>query len=838
MLISDKELIKELQSDSDKLNIFLATIESFSSLGLVTSSYISSFKSYLDNYFKGKWEKLENSFFFVDDESKKVQLHALIDKNNNLTENLVNRLLSYFIKIENLSIEEVSSFKLPFHLISKIIKKFSPRQRLDYCVKQINTVEDSERLAYESYIKDLIIYYEKRDEICSFLDECWNIRRYLDLNVFSPEFVLELSDASIKIVLKEKIFLGNDIADKMASYRECLLKVPYLLNDLKIHGILDDTYLEGFPERVKIDYYVLSYNKTKDGKYIESLRYLYHTSSDKEEWLNIENYPPNFLSEDSMENDDPVAKAIILRGKYYIEYEKYKTVDSDENVIALQKTILELIALFDDEYILSDWCMGDIDRVCDDWYTSWPKKIYKYNNFYENLPREYQAFYCEKVFSEVVTYLKRCSKVEENVIRRAQKIVRILYEEGKFQDKSFDGLPDYIFEYDDFFNIFSMEYQGALFRHLCFKYSNNKVLINKVFSKLSSDYQINHLYYFASKNYQNIIEKLEIKNVSCTSRVYMLLLLLQAKNKNKDEKKEIFQQFCMALLKRANFKNQETIEQEFTLTKLLPECDHDRSRLQYCEGIVWKDKDKGEYHSKCVYSIHNKLDCHKCYLYKKITNKNEQSKYWEWTLYDVLKYAGFLKDDEPEIVGLPKKYKIAGEVVSKIAGLYNQFNEIREHMRCEKCNVFMSFDAKYPIKMWRVNINTWHICPNCKNKVYINHCHGYDCGKIIDSRIDKQKSDVGYYICMECGSAGSGFEPGSQCPNCGEKNTMKEYPNAYSSVRDKSSRRKLYCSECGHSICTPPRQNGIMPPPREMIPQGDYYQEVTTNSNNFYDTFD
>lgn len=86
-------------------------------------------------------------------------------------------------------------------------------------------------------------------------------------------------------------------------------------------------------------------------------------------------------------------------------------------------------------------------------------------------------------------------------------------------------------------------------------------------------------------------------------------------------------------------------------------------------------------------------------------------------------------------------------------------------------------------------------CVEFENKYYINHCIGFGCYAIIDSRDLKQKCKNGYYICEKCGSC---------CKHC-----AKQYPNGFCptcgnplNLFEKYGSRFVYCSnsQCSFKI--------------------------------------
>ena len=81
------------------------------------------------------------------------------------------------------------------------------------------------------------------------------------------------------------------------------------------------------------------------------------------------------------------------------------------------------------------------------------------------------------------------------------------------------------------------------------------------------------------------------------------------------------------------------------------------------------------------------------------------------------------------------------------------------------------------------------------NKYYINHCLGFGCYSIIDTRDLKLKCDNGLYICKNCGSCCEDCDkehPNGFCPDCGSDLNLFE----------KDSARFVYCSKMKDSNCS------------------------------------
>ena len=161
----------------------------------------------------------------------------------------------------------------------------------------------------------------------------------------------------------------------------------------------------------------------------------------------------------------------------------------------------------------------------------------------------------------------------------------------------------------------------------------------------------------------------------------------------------------------------------------------------------------------------------------------------------------------------------------KLAGYLNRLREIMPRLRCRSCSELMVPDFKYSrVKcsvyengqwiqkdMSAAYRNTVFYCYNesCHEhnvKYYINHCLGYLCYDLIDSRDLKMKCDAGLLICQGCGSCcgeHAKSNPVGFCPECGANLRLFESPNQVS--RFGRRLRFVQCSNqsCGFEISEP-----------------------------------
>jgi cold shock CspA family protein len=155
--------------------------------------------------------------------------------------------------------------------------------------------------------------------------------------------------------------------------------------------------------------------------------------------------------------------------------------------------------------------------------------------------------------------------------------------------------------------------------------------------------------------------------------------------------------------------------------------------------------------------------------------------YLDFTIYDWFHHFGinYSIESKPSRRDFPVK----------LAGYINRLKEIFRVLHCRECEKLMQPDMRYARVEYQeyrdgelVTVNTsaaYRVtvfecgnpeCGEYENKYYINHCIGFGCNRIIDSRDAKLKCDAGLYICTRCGSCCSEHgetKPVGLCPECG-----------------------------------------------------------------------
>jgi|SRR5690554_1864724 len=217
-----------------------------------------------------------------------------------------------------------------------------------------------------------------------------------------------------------------------------------------------------------------------------------------------------------------------------------------------------------------------------------------------------------------------------------------------------------------------------------------------------------------------------------------------------------------------------------------------QERKLSCEAVYWEKQDK--------------------YLCRGSVCANPQirpvlqRRYLDYSIYEWLLYFGveFWDSEDHQIRDFP----------IKLAGYLNRLREIMPRLRCRSCSELMVPDFKYSrVKcsvyengqwvqrdMAAAYRNTVFYCNNesCQEqniKHYINHCLGYLCYDLIDSRDLKVKCDAGLLICKGCGGCCSEHaksNPVGFCPECG--GTLKLFENVNETSRFGRHYRFVRCS--------------------------------------------
>lgn len=188
----------------------------------------------------------------------------------------------------------------------------------------------------------------------------------------------------------------------------------------------------------------------------------------------------------------------------------------------------------------------------------------------------------------------------------------------------------------------------------------------------------------------------------------------------------------------------------------------------------------------------------------KIIGDTRNKHYLDYSIFDWFEHYGinYLEKGKPSRTDFP----------IKLAGYFNRLSEIYERLHCSMCNLLMLPDFKYARTQHYVleqgkpvlkdtsaayRLTVFHCnngqCNEFETKYYINHCLGYGCYNIIDSRLSLLQCDEGRYICNTCGSC---------CSNHRESHPVGFCPQCISPLRlyQLSEGKKLYV-KCSNSEC-------------------------------------
>ncbi|GIU01796.1 hypothetical protein [Shewanella morhuae] len=226
------------------------------------------------------------------------------------------------------------------------------------------------------------------------------------------------------------------------------------------------------------------------------------------------------------------------------------------------------------------------------------------------------------------------------------------------------------------------------------------------------------------------------------------------------------------------------------LMTLFPACGSLPSNLS-CEAFYWKTLEYNAYTKK--------YQPEKVYLCRSTPCRNPQvepdlnKSYLNYNIYDWLSHYGV----NYEHYSQPSKRDFA----IKFAGYINRIKELHSRLNCRCCGTLMKPNMKYArVEATRFDpklnkfvtfavqaayrMTVFHCgnesCAEFNNNYYINHCLGFKCYELIDSRDIEDKCDEGRYICPECKSCCSKHRDKYGHVNNGESDPIK-HKNRYGS---------------------------------------------------------
>jgi len=200
-------------------------------------------------------------------------------------------------------------------------------------------------------------------------------------------------------------------------------------------------------------------------------------------------------------------------------------------------------------------------------------------------------------------------------------------------------------------------------------------------------------------------------------------------------------------------------------------------------------------------------------------NPDIKKHYLDYNIFDWFQHYGvnYLVENEPSKKDFP----------IKLAGYLNRLKEIFSILHCRECNNLMKPDMRYArveymdyeggnlvkknmAAAYRATVFECGSidCSEYEEKYYINHCIGFGCSSIIDTRDLKIKCGNGLYICKGCGSCCEQHakeNPVGSCPYCGK--ILELFESVETNHYGKHNRRV----KCSNTSCNFKIDSGSLP---------------------------
>ncbi|EEZ88384.1 hypothetical protein VME_18280 [Vibrio harveyi 1DA3] len=204
-----------------------------------------------------------------------------------------------------------------------------------------------------------------------------------------------------------------------------------------------------------------------------------------------------------------------------------------------------------------------------------------------------------------------------------------------------------------------------------------------------------------------------------------------------------------------------------SIFKLFPQCNTLMNEYPHinlsCEAFVWRKEKMSKYsRPENVYLCRSRR-CNNPQVEPELSKNFEQYSIFDWLYHYGLNYATFNE---------PSKRDFA----IKLAGYLNRIRELHSRLHCRTCDKLMVPNMKYarvevvkhdpstgqkikvPVSAaYRLTVFKCN-CEDCQEyniDYYINHCIGFKCYEIIDSRDLTERCSEGRYIC-----------PNPECKSC------------------------------------------------------------------------
>lgn len=249
------------------------------------------------------------------------------------------------------------------------------------------------------------------------------------------------------------------------------------------------------------------------------------------------------------------------------------------------------------------------------------------------------------------------------------------------------------------------------------------------------------------------------------------------------------------------------LDHKINLDVIIPRCEGQKSLVygRYCDCKPWNRKIKMDdeinvVEEETIYCPYKRKEVSQV-GYREVGGtpcaklKPDIHKAWnEWSFKELIFKSGIM----PVLDTRTMYY----EYTNKVSGWVNRLNEIRERLRCSKCNKVCKPNYKYSKNLAKFNTTVItcidaHSGENHDKNVYLNQC--WNCQGIIDSRESKIKVED-YYLCIKCGAGPQypkEYTVGSICPKCGSANM--EISELYTNEYYKKSTH-YECKDCNHII--------------------------------------